>query len=407
MGRLPEEVQVGMIEPDRVYLYNTFYDFGVLFIACLEPLSDEKFSIVERFGKVFYQSYTRFNDIQQAEAREKEAIKQSSLDRVRAEIASMINKNDLDRITPLIWRELTQLGVPFFRCGVFIMDELNEIIHAYLSTPTGEAFATLNLDFENDEILMIKGSLENWRKQQVYKDEWSKDEFIKNTQIFLEKGQIEDQETYQQGVVPPERLVLQFVPFKQGMLYVGSAEPLTEEQISLVQDLADSFSVAYSRYEDFVQLEEAKESVENTLTDLKSAQNQLVHSEKMASLGELTAGIAHEIQNPLNFVNNFSEVNGELIEELIQAIKDRDFEEVKAIAKDIETNEQKITHHGKRSEAIVKSMLLHSRGSEGKKEPTDINALSDEYLRLAYHGFRAKDKSFNADFNTELDEGPP
>jgi signal transduction histidine kinase len=124
----------------------------------------------------------------------------------------------------------------------------------------------------------------------------------------------------------------------------------------------------------------------------------------MASLGELTAGIAHEIQNPLNFVNNFSEVNKELIDEMKEEIAKGNFDEVKAISNDIKKNEEKISHHGKRADAIVKGMLQHSRSSSGVKEPTDINALADEYLRLAYHGLRAKDKSFNAKFETHLDK---
>jgi len=154
-------------------------------------------------------------------------------------------------------------------------------------------------------------------------------------------------------------------------------------------------------------LKQQKEKVESTLDKLKSAQTQLIQSEKMASLGELTAGIAHEIQNPLNFVNNFSEVNRELITELKEEIENGDLEEVKAIAGDLEQNEEKISHHGKRADGIVKGMLQHSRTNSGQKEPTDLNALADEYLRLAYHGLRAKDKSFNADFKLEADENLP
>jgi signal transduction histidine kinase len=152
------------------------------------------------------------------------------------------------------------------------------------------------------------------------------------------------------------------------------------------------------------ELRKQKEQVETTLNELRSTQAQLIQSEKMASLGELTAGIAHEIQNPLNFVNNFSEVNAELIDEMKEAIDKGNIEQVKAIADDIKDNQKKINHHGKRADAIVKGMLQHSRNSSGEKELTDINALTDEYLRLAYHGLRAKNKSFNATLHTNFDE---
>jgi two-component system NtrC family sensor kinase len=141
-----------------------------------------------------------------------------------------------------------------------------------------------------------------------------------------------------------------------------------------------------------------------TLLSLRKTQQQLIMSEKMASLGELTAGIAHEIQNPLNFVNNFSEVNAELIEEMETEIDKGNIQGIKTIANDIKENEQKINHHGKRADAIVKGMLQHSRTTSSQKEPTDINILADKYLRLSYQGLRAKDKSFNATLKTDFDE---
>ena len=177
-----------------------------------------------------------------------------------------------------------------------------------------------------------------------------------------------------------------------------------QKQFAFMVGLAILLLVALFLYRNNRQKQRANKVLEKTLSDLKDTQSQLIQSEKMASLGELTAGIAHEIQNPLNFVNNFSEVNTELIAEMKEEMDKGNMEDAKAIANDIADNEQKINHHGKRADAIVKGMLQHSSAGSGKKEPTEINALADEYLRLAYHGLKAKDKSFNATLKTDFDE---
>jgi two-component system NtrC family sensor kinase len=176
---------------------------------------------------------------------------------------------------------------------------------------------------------------------------------------------------------------------------------------ALLAGLGIFLVIALILYRNNRQKHKANKVLEHTLIDLRSTQTQLIQSEKMASLGELTAGIAHEIQNPLNFVNNFSEVSAELVGEMEEELDKGDVTEAKAIASDVKQNLEKIRHHGKRADAIVKGMLQHSQSGSGAKEPTDINALADEYLRLSYHGLRAKDKSFNAEMTNHFDETLP
>ncbi|WP_297335841.1 ATP-binding protein [Algoriphagus sp.] len=335
------------------------------------------------------------------------ADKQASLNRVRAEIASMRTSKDLELITPLIWKELQFLGIPFVRCGVFIMDNVEKQIHTFLSTPDGRAITAFHIPFDTPIMAEI---IENWRKRTVYISHWDETKFSALADSLLENGSISTRDHYLKNI-PKEGLFLHYLPFVQGMLYVGNVEQFSEEYMQVVHMVGEAFSTAFARYEDFKKLELAKLEVEKTLNELKEAQQQLIQSEKMASLGELTAGIAHEIQNPLNFVINFSDLANELVDEL-KAEKflpkaERDEVVETEILEGIAKNLVKINHHGKRADSIVKGMLQHSRVSGGEKEETNINLLLDEYLRLSYHGLRAKDKSFNAEFFTELDPSLP
>ncbi len=379
-----------------------FFKLGYLALISEKELPEENLKIARRFADVFDFAYTRFLDLQKAEAQAREAIKQASLDRVRGEIASMRTSEELNRITPVIWRELQALEVPFIRCGVFIIEEEKQKVHVYLTTPDGKALGVLNLSFDANEL--TSNTVKNWRTKQIYKEHWNKEEFINWTKSMIELGQVQSPETYQGSSTAPESLNLHFVPFRQGMLYVGDVSPLSDEKLDLVKTLAEAFSIAYARYEDFKSLEEAKNKIEITLRELKSAQAQLIHAEKLASLGELTAGIAHEIKNPLNFVNNFSEISRELLDEMKTELQNKNEEEVNELIEDLQQNLDKINQHGKRADSIVKGMLLHSRGSSGEKTLTDINNLLDEYVNLAYHGMRAQNKEFNIKIEREYDK---
>jgi two-component system, NtrC family, sensor kinase len=181
-------------------------------------------------------------------------------------------------------------------------------------------------------------------------------------------------------------------------------QAVDNERLAKEKEMERSQLIEQQKIELEKTVDERTAELKNSLENLQLTQKQLIQSEKMASLGELTAGIAHEIQNPLNFVNNFSEVSNELISEMVEEVDKGNTTEVKAIAEDIKQNLEKINHHGKRADAIVKGMLQHSRQTSGAKEPAEINAVADEYLRLAYHGLRAKDNSFNATMQTDFDE---
>ncbi len=405
--KLPESAVTTNAPTEALQYYHcAMFPAGGLYAFRENEFSEDAARLMRRFAEVFHLTFTRHQDLVQAEARAREAERQASLDRVRAEIASMRTSEDLNRITPVIWRELRALDVPFIRCGVFIIDEGNKNTQVYLTTPGGKSLGVLDLPFDANGL--TSNTVEHWKRNQVYKEHWNKEEFVSFTNSMMQRGQLQSAETYQDSASPPESLHLHFVPFTQGMLYVGDVSPLSAEKLDLVKTLAEVFSVAYARYEDFRKLEEAKNKIELTLNELNATQAQLVQQEKLASLGQLTAGIAHEIKNPLNFVSNFSSVSVELVDEVLEVIKSSASElgkgDAPKLLADIKTNLAKIMEHGARADSIVRSMLQHSRGGTRKMEPTDVNTLIKEFVNLAFHGMRASKNPINVLIELALDE---
>ncbi|WP_194973328.1 sensor histidine kinase [Aquiflexum lacus] len=416
-SRIPEDRKERIIQADGLAISWVFAKHsGIsLFNYSTQAHSEDELKVLKRFSKVFEQAYTRFIDLQKAETQALEAIKRASVDRVRAEIASMRTTDDLERIQPLIWNELKTLGVPFIRCGVFIMDEATQDVQAFLSTPDGKSMAAFRLPYYATE--QSKQIVTHWQHKQLFKDHMDEAAFAAYTKNLVQQGALAGNEKYVTENRPTD-LYLHFLPFLQGMLYVGNDAPLKEDELKLVQNLAETFSTAYARYEDFHKLELAKSAVEFAMSELKATQTQMIQQEKLASLGQLTAGIAHEIKNPLNFVNNFSEVSIEMIEEILDSRhKTQDLPTGQAgsrhkteadeiedeILEDIKANLQKIHEHGSRANGIVTSMLHHSRGGSGKKEPADLNALIKEYVNLSFHGMRAGKSPINVDLVFDLD----
>src|SRR5579862_145072 len=269
------------------------------------------------------------------------------------------------------------------------------IIYALTSLQLCQQFNYGDYAFAASKILM-----------QLYESEHKPDSAFKYIKLMLAaKDTIFNQQKARQ---------IQLLVFdeKQRQQEIESANEKYRNQIrtiGLVSALCVFLIIAFILYRNNSQKQKTNKVLESTLTNLRATQAHLIQSEKMASLGELTAGIAHEIQNPLNFVNNFAEVSNELVEEIQEERRKdqgkRNDQLQDDLLQDVRQNLEKITHHGKRADAIVKGMLQHSRSSTGVKEPTDINALADEYLRLSYHGLQAKDNAFRAAMKTDFDHG--
>ena len=402
-------------------LHYYFYSIasGAIGISAFKPISGKELDILKRFRNVFGLAYQRYMDVSLAESQARESQIEASLERVRARAMAMQKSDDLGNSVAIVFEELHKLNLGIIRCGIGIIHLEKRSAEVWSTTITdGNRVVQVSGDESLDIHPLLAGIYDAWLKQEDF-------EYILEGKDLNDYYEALTHVNYKlpesQSLVSGNEEIKQYffnTLFPAGGLFAFSDTAFSDETRNVMRRFAHVFDLTYTRFNDLklaeqqteqakldlIKLQAEKKRAEEALKELRSAQALLIQSEKMASLGELTAGIAHEIQNPLNFVNNFSEVSYELLDEMNAEITKGDMIAAKAIASDIQQNLEKIATHGKRADAIVKSMLQHSSSSSGIKEPTNINALADEYLRLAYHGLRAKDISFNASMKTDFDE---
>jgi signal transduction histidine kinase len=378
------------------------------------PPSDSVETLV-RFAGVFDLAYRRFEDLLNAEKQNRKAKIELALERVRARAMAMQEPEELVEVAQVMREEMGLLGV----------EEL-ETSSIYINKSEGEAECWYSIkDIRDGAKTYIADHFDlkykaTWVGRKMLDFHQSKE--TKTSILMKGENRVEwinycaNQSTKLDGYYGteiPER-TYHLTKFSNGAIGAATPGEISDESWDLLQRAAAAFSLAYSRFKDLSQaredlkkLKKAKSKAEKALKELKSAQEQLIQQEKLASLGQLTAGIAHEIKNPLNFVNNFSDLSRELIDEVFEEfenIEDSDSkEEILAILQDVKSNLSKVHEHGTRADAIVKSMLQHSRGNAGKIEAIDPNQLMREFANLAFHGMRAGKNPINVDLIFDLD----
>jgi len=389
-----------------------FFQKGLLNVQSREDRSEESLRLLERFATVFDQTYTRFLDLKTAEAQVKEAQIENALEKVRSRTLAMQRSEELAQTASVLFQQLILLGIEPNRLYIGITEKSSPLIEFWTTDEDGSRVGTM-FRADASRNASMKKMLRGWEKEEkTLVMEMQGKELQEYFRYLVEELQV----PFREGLSQKRRW--QYIAyFSKGFIGMAAPDEQPPGTLHLLERFAFAFNLTFTRFndlklaeaqalqaeQDLAEIKAARKKAEDALTELQATQAQLVQSEKMASLGELTAGIAHEIQNPLNFVNNFSEVSSELIDEMKQELSKGNADDAIAIAGDVQQNLAKISFHGKRADGIVKSMLEHSRTASGKKELTDINQLADEYARLSFHGMRAKDDRFQVVIRTEFD----
>ena len=423
LSKLPEFIKNDMAAVKSIHLSGSSDQFGLLVTGSIEPLRDEHQDILSRFTTVFNQTYTRFLDLQKAEAQAREAQIEAALERVRSRSMAMHKSDELLEAGEILFSEMQKLSIESLTAGFVLMDKEDINGLNYTPDPSTKKIMSLPVIIPHNETIHMQRVVENWKKgTSHYVVEMDEEETIQHQTFIAERSTNFTLNAEQLIAISPTRLFLHNFYFKEGYLLIVGGTRLSAEQIDIMLRFAKVFQQTYTRFldmqkaeaqavqaeQDLIEIKIARQKAEDTLKKLKATQDQLVQQEKLASLGQLTAGIAHEIKNPLNFINNFSEVSIEMLEEAIEEMaisqESRDDNLLKELLEDIKSNLKKVHEHGSRANGIVSSMLQHSRGSSGIMEPTDLNALIKEYAYLAFHGMRAGKHPINIDIQLELSE---
>ena len=415
-----KSIAAGHPMPERqVHNVVNFSQGNLLFIT-LDTCTGA-YDIFKKFAKAFEQTYTRFLDLQRVEAQAREAQIEAGLERVRSRSLAMHNTSELQEVIHTVHKELLKLDIAVSG-GSFIAinSEITTQLRCWGSGGTADTSEEVHLPlYEKPFCANLISGIKNGPS--FFTEEFTQQEkqefftFLFEHNPWSNLGPTQKNETLS---APGGYTRSCCVSMHTSIFIINHyGEQFSESDNEILKRFGKVFEQAYTRFLDLqkaeaqadqahldlIQIQTEKKRAENALIELRATQAQLIQKEKLASLGELTAGIAHEIQNPLNFVNNFSEVSTELVDELKEELAKGDVEEAGFIADDLRQNLKKIIHHGSRASAIVKGMLEHSRASTGEKQLTNLNQLADEYLRLAYHGLLAKDKANSAgQFNCKL-----